>query len=246
MMIQKYCILLLTIGACVATLPVSAQVSNFAEGKVVQKEFLQRLDALMAAAKDQVDAVKSLDKPRKVKRGAIPELILKNGRIFFDKKELKFGDGLSSWKKNIPGTPRCSGSGMTFCIWDDFGLEVGTGNANPKKVKFFNINLNIKDDHEDFMEIVYPNGRPGEKSLDLTPHRAFPGYLELNGFGIDTETKFWEIRGGSIENGKLHCGLLDCSNPSGHFGGRIKIYFTLDGGSENGTVKDIGLNVVGD
>lgn len=180
----------------------------------------------------------------RVKKGASPELILMNKLIFFNGRQLQLGSSLESWKKIIPGNPRCFEGKMTLCVWDQLGLEVGTDQKNGQKVQFINISLRFDDTEKDTVgnELLITDDSIGKE--DFNPHHAFSGYLELNGFGIDAESRFLEILNSTVENRKIQCGLLDCSNPTGSFADNANIYFYLEGRNENGRIRRIGIDMI--
>lgn len=227
-----------------ANMPAVAQPIFSSPEQLSQPSLLERLDTLKRKALQEVDSFKNSDKPRQVKRASKPEIILRNNMIFINGKEIHFGDSLEYVKKTISGTVRCSGKSMTLCIWDDLGLEVGTKNLIPETMSFLNIYIRIDDSYKVLSNAGHQNAAAVETLPALMPREAFPGYLELNGVGIDVETKFSEIRTGSAENAKLHCGLLDCSHPRGPFGEKGHIYFTLDERSDNGRIRHMGLDTV--
>lgn len=209
---------------------------------VTQKSAMQRFEEFKNKAMQKFAAVKNLGAPRQVKKGNTPEIILEKGKIFFNGKELKFGQSVENWKEIISGTPRCLGKGMTLCIWDDFGLNVGTDHGSPQRVRFFNLQMSISEIDRNIGRANYPDGRSAGEPPDLMPHQVFRGYLELDGFGIDAETKFWEIQSGANPDRRLHCGMFDCSHPAGAFGENVHIYLVLDGRGEHDRLREFSLN----
>ena len=219
------------------------QVEAMAEQATKKSSALEKFTELKNKAILAVTKSRGFGEPRKVMRGSYPEIVLKGGRIFFNEKELSFGGSLEAWKKVLGGSPRCSGTGMTLCIWDNLGLDIGTSHADNRNVKFFNIQINLPSNDMRSGGSGDPENGSANQLPDLRPHHVFSGYLELDGVGIDAKTKFWEIRSGSIGNGRLHCGLHDCSNPSGPFSEHSNIYLTLDGRGESDRLLEFGLSV---
>jgi hypothetical protein len=107
-----------------------------------------------------------------------------------------------------------------------------------------NIYISMDHSYELAGSADHPDGRPAEPQKDDVPHRTFSGYLEMNGVGIDAKTEFWEIPAGSSDNRSLHCGVLDCSHPSGPFGEHANMSLKLDGRNERGRLQGIGIGVV--
>lgn len=222
----------------------SQQITATKENSNEEKSVMQKFEQLKNRALQKFNVVKDFGTPRKVKKGNLPEICAKEDKIYFNGTELKFGGSLESWKRIISGDPRCFGKGMTLCIWDDIGLEVGTSHGSPQKVSFLNIHLSFSEDDKYIGLVDYPDGSRADKVPDLDPHHVFSGYLEVDGFGIDSETKFWEIRSGVNPVRSLHCGLLDCSHPAGAFGEKAHIYLILDSGDEKGKLREFSFDAV--
>jgi hypothetical protein len=233
------CTLLVATSTCAASLP----LDQLFPGKLPTEAIARQLDKAKAKTRTLADAIKNAGQPRQVKRIRGPDLFLKKGEIYFNGKLLKSGDSIEVWKKIIGGKPRCIVESMVYCVWDELGIDVGTSNAKDKKVKFFNLQMNFSGD-VDYSKLVteMPDGTPAAPHPDYAPHQVFPGYLEMNGYGIDKSTQFWEIRNGARENIDLHCGLLDCGHPHGAFGARASIGFTLNGSDDHGTVRELGIS----
>lgn len=225
-------------------IPVRAQNELSPVNKVDQRSLMDRWNELRRKALQEAGAIRPSREPRKIERGARPELIFRKNEIYFDGKKLGLGESMDVWKKKIPTSPRCFADGMTLCVWDDYGLEVGTDHKNPNKVRFMNIYISIDHSFTLARSANHPDGRPAKPPEDDMPHQTFSGYLEMNGVGIDAETEFWEIPAGSSDNRTLHCGVLDCSHPSGPFGEHVNISLKLDGRNERGHLRGIGVGIV--
>lgn len=189
-------------------------------------------------AAQAVGAAKDFGQPRVVKRGAKPEIILKDSSLSVD-GDLKFGSPIEVWKKKLGGEPRCRGEAprMSICVWDTLGLEVGTNDGSSPTVEFLVVHLSIptKDPAEALFK-TNADGTPSAPSIEWRPRNPFAGYLELDGFGIDAETKFWEIRSSVNPARNLRCGVLDCSFPHGSFGEHGLLALYLAGRDEYSTV----------
>lgn len=231
---------------CIAS--ISCPVYSFdqvaSDKKVEDKSFSDRLEdlkikALLAAGSAKVPAV-----PRLVSRGARSEMIIKGEVIYFNGVGLRIGDSLAYWKKTLSVGAQCgTGDGITVCVWDDWGIEVGTNEDVKPKVEFINIFLNFVDvDGNDTGKVNTSFGKSGRSKNDKELRLAFSGYLELDGFGIDSKTKFWEIKASTKDKRGLKCGLLDCSHPAGIFGNRARIFLTLNGNDDNATVRQFSIS----
>jgi len=220
-----------------------ARVEQFAANDNDQRSLIDRWNELRVKAMQEAGVIKDWGNPRKVGKGARPQIILSKNEIHFDGKKLVLGEPIESWKEKILAKPRCFDNGMTLCVWDEYGLEVGTGYKNLNKVQFMNIYINADHSNENVGKADYPDGRPAKPLEDNMPYRTFSGYLELNGVGIDAKTEFREVQAGSVANRTLHCGLLDCSHPSGPFGEHANISLTLDGRNERGRLLELGIDV---
>jgi hypothetical protein len=136
-------------------------------------------DAIEKAAKAG-GFIKDYGESRVVHRGAKPEVILRGDQLTFNGQQLKIGQSIDAWIKVLPRERRCeSGERSGSCVWDDLGLQAVLDFRNPGKVRAFYVFLRLP-----------------EMILDTTfqPSKPFPGYLELDGFGIDAQTAFWEVR----------------------------------------------------
>lgn len=87
-----------------------------------------------------------------------------------------------------------------------------------------------------------PDGTPIEKPKLIQPLAVFPGYIELDGYGIDSKTKLWEIIKKSDARRNIHCGLRECASPSGAFVERASIYFGLDEYFEYGMINSLQIS----
>lgn len=168
---------------------------------------------------------------RLVARGAKPEFIVRDDRIYLDGKLLSLGSSLSTWLHAIPGAPKCSSdkSGLTLCVWDDLGIMVGTSAKHPNIAKFVDITLNVEPPDPYFPDRPSP----------FTPQKAFLGYFELDGYGIDAQTKFHEVRSNADPKRNLRCDSHDCSHPHGKFSDKATLYMRLNGVAESSTIYEV-------
>ncbi len=211
---------------------------------------LDLTNELYRKALEQAGAIKDYGAPRVVEKGAKPEIVLKGSSIYFNSKLLKLGDTLERWKK-VLGEGRCRGrpSEMTLCIWDEYGLEVGTEwRSHPAQiVNFMEIQISlVKKDPAEALFTTNADGSPSPPTIDWRPAKPFPGYLEIDQFGIDAKTKFWEIRSSVDISRNLRCGLRDCRFPKGAFGKLDDLSMHLTTDSEQGTLESlrVGRNTV--
>ena len=88
------------------------------------------------------------------------------------------------------------------------------------------------------------------RELTKEMHRTTGGYelafspllLALVGFGIDKETRFWEIKQSVSRERELRCGLKDCSHPMGSFSEQANLYLTLAGRDERSALKKFNIS----
>jgi hypothetical protein len=221
---------------------VMAQANQPNDKKIKQESVLDKFSELKKKAMIELGMTKEARAQKIIKKSKQPEIILTRDKIYFNGKELRLGDSFDLWRKIIPGIPRCNEPRNSLCIWDELGLDIGLASAKGHEVKFLNIQFSISEDDRKIDEVDYPDGQPAGRSLDLNPHYVFPGYLELDGFAIDSETEFWEIRQSANQERLLDCGLRDCSHPSGAFGESAHIYLRLDKGSRYGRLRRLSID----
>lgn len=206
---------------------------------------LELLNELMGKAQEEVGAVKSYGKPRVVARGAKPEIIINRAQISIDGKVVAMGASMSSWRAVLPGSPRCTSeknSGV-LCAWDQLGIEVGSEFRAPKVSKYLIISLN-KEELPPWNPQM-PDGSIKPAPPDLRPQNVFSGYLQLDGYGIDAQTKFWEIRASADPKRNLRCNSRDCSHPHGRFSDKANLYLRLNSATEYGNVYELTISADG-
>lgn len=188
-------------------------------------------------------AVKNVGKPRVVPKGATPEIIIKKDEIRIDDKPLTIGESLEQWKKNIPEKPVCdSKPPRILCVWDRLGLQVLTQSVSNPSVVEFKIYLHLEQLHPYGVATHRPDGTPRPPPQDTRPKHPFPGYLELDGYGIDAKSQFWEIRAGSDPWRELRCGVRDCAHPHGAFSDSATLYLRLNKSTEYGNVYELSIS----
>lgn len=190
---------------------------------------------LKSRAKDGVAAIENYGRPRQIPRGAKPEIIIKGTQIFIDGKNISIGLPIDIWKKTIPGHARCISLRKSIrCDWDVLGITVMT---DGDMVDVFTLHFN-KADWGPYAEEL-PDGTPIRPSLDHRPAQTFPGYFEFDGYGIDSKTRFWEIRASVNAHRNLRCDLFgNCGSPHGRFSDDASLYLTLTNTSENGRLEE--------
>jgi hypothetical protein len=219
----------------------SFELSN-QQSFIEEKEptMLDRWNEARRQAAIAVGTVKDPSSARQVRRHAKPEIIVKYSNIFFDGKLLELGRPLTFWKNILRGKPRCDKTGKEWCVWEELGLEVSTSEKNNFGVKSINIKINIIESVNNELKISYP-----ERTHDNNPktewlaYHPFTGYLEIDGFGIDKETKFWELESNVDSRRNLSCGLRSCEFPRGVLGPNKMIALHLNGSNESSEIEDI-------
>jgi len=192
-----------------------------------RETLLDRVNDAMSKAAAASGIIKEHGEPRRVLKGAKPELVLRDDQLIFNGMPLRLGQALEKWETVLPGTRRCQGEKIIDgCVWDDAGILVVMQNTDPTKIGSVKIYLQLPDE---------------EEREPLQPTHAFNGYLELDGFGMDTETQFWEVRKSVRKERNIRCGLRDCAAPHGALGKTTAIYFMLSKPNENGTLRAVEL-----
>jgi hypothetical protein len=171
------------------------------------------LRELFRKAAKAAGTIKDNGKPRKVQRGASPEVVIQSSNIIFNGKPLKFGTHIDEWKKVLGGSPRTFQEYPTIFVWDDLGIQIVTANEQVTKVVQMAVYSNQKPkDPYAGMVTVWPDGSPNIPTPDFNPKHIFTGYFELDGAGIDDQTKVWEVNALAKRQKKFHCmaSLLRC------------------------------------
>ncbi|TWI69200.1 hypothetical protein IP91_00266 [Pseudoduganella lurida] len=202
----------------------------------------ERFRAAFERAAKHAGAIKDYGAPRLVNKGAKPALILSEGKVYFNGSLLTFGEPLEKWEKVLGGQSVCSkrNEKPRRCKWDALGIEIGSTFVKPASVEELVIRLG-RDPDESLMTSI--PAKAGESSPDtvLLSKGTFQGYLEMDRFGIDSKTKFWEIRTSVAPDHNLRCGLRECHQPHGKFSDEVNIAMILSSGDENGTLRELSL-----
>jgi hypothetical protein len=175
-------------------------------------------------AAKRIEAFANYGKPRFVPRGAKPEIIVEGERLFIAGTHVMISQPFEIWAQAIPGTPRCNSDRNLTCNWDDLGITVLTeGNL----AKEFSVYLNLEPWRH--WATKAPDGTPIPPTPDPRPKHPFPGYFEWDGYGIDANTRFWEIRASVSPERNVRCDLFtnSCGNTTARFNDHAKIYLEL-------------------
>jgi hypothetical protein len=159
-----------------------------------------------------------------------PSIVIKDSIITVDGKLVWLGESMESWKAAMPGKARCLPSTITaVCVWDDIGVEVGTGVEEKEKSKFINITFS--------RDTFVGGGFPEHLARDL-----FQGSLEIDGVVIESGTQFRAVRKAVGSKRELSCGGTDCSSPTGVFSSAAKFYFDLHGTTDQSTILSVSIS----
>jgi hypothetical protein len=180
---------------------------------------------------------KDAPQPRIVPKGAKPELIVKGKEIWLNGKLLPLGGTVEEWKKLMPGEAKCVENRLfVHCQWHSLGLSSGTNMEDTTRFHHITVHLNLPPKTKSYAS-MYPDGTPMEPLPDIGIKNPFLGYLEIDGFGIDAQTQFWEILQSVNPKRRLRCGLRDCQYPLGE-----GLEFSLDRRSERGLVERVEID----
>lgn len=205
---------------------------------------LELLNELMGKAQEHVGAVKDWGKPRVVTRGPKPEIVIWGGNVSVDGKLIPLHATLDEWKRILPTAPTCDSESIrTLCVWHALGIQMLSVSLSDQTLAELKIYIN-KESPDPYAGLVtqLPDGTPIKPPIDYTPKHPFPGYLELDGFGIDAQTKFWEIRTSADPKRNLRCNDRDCSHPHGRFSDTANLYLRLNSKREDGNVYEFTIS----
>lgn len=195
---------------------------------------LDRWNQLMEKGREFAESPREVEVPRVVPRGGRPEIILSGSSIRVNGQLVEIGGPLSAWKQALPPHPHCYGEVRIVCVWRDLGIEVATQSIANTSVLDASVHLAIPSTASPL-----PSNEATAKSR---PTHAFSGYLELDGFGIDAQTKFSEVQARADPNRNLRCGLRDCSHPHGGFNEKASLYLRLSRADRQGNVVVLTLS----
>lgn len=200
---------------------------------------------LMRKAAEESGSVPRYENLRIVPRGAKPEIIIKGDKVIYNGKRLEFGKSIDEWKKYFPPQARCdSGPLATACVWDSIGIQAGTTpGSKGRGVSYLTIFVNKRPvDAYEGLVTHSADGTPIKPDVDYSPKKAFSGYLELDGFGIDAKTELWELLSTANPERRLTCGTRDCTHPSGTLGGNSGVlYLTTNRNDEHGNIYEFSI-----
>lgn len=199
----------------------------------------------MLKGAEKAGAIPDYGKPRIVPKGAKPEIVIKDDKIMFNGRLLQFGKPINEWKKIFMSKARCDSNKIaTACVWDDIGIQAGTKPGGKRgAVTYLTIFLN-KRPIDPYKGLVThnPDGTLITPDVDYAPKQAFSGYLELDGFGIDAKTEFWELLSTANPERRLTCGTRDCTHPTGSLGGNSGVlYLTTNRNDEHGNIYEFSI-----
>jgi hypothetical protein len=158
--------------------------------------------------------------------------------IRFNGRPLRLGATIDEWNEILGRNHRDDSGYSTTSTWDDLGIELLMDHRNKKTVIQISIYVNLEPkDLYAGLVTHEPDGTPVKPSYDSKPKKPFPGYLELDGVGIDAKTKLWEIRKQVGADRNITCNL-DCSHSLGHFSNSADLFMRLNSGNESGEIYE--------
>jgi len=197
---------------------------------------LQLFNELARKAYEESGAEKGYGKPRIVAPGGRPEIAVQDAKVVVDGTSLIIGKStITDWRLALGPESRKKVGTYVIYIWDQLGVSLST-DRNHRIVSQLLVVLNREPKAP--WNPKMPDSSVVAEPNDLSPKNSFPGYLQLDGFGIDANTEFWEIRASVDPERNLRCGLRDCSHPHGAFSEGANIYLRLDSTSENGRLYE--------
>jgi hypothetical protein len=128
---------------------------------------------------------------------------------------------------------QCAQESDGWCTWDALGIDLRWADAKTNAVEQITLHFSHADEAAQPLEI---DGKILESPWIAKGN--FPGRLIIDGFGIDSITKFWEIRESVPKSRKFRCGLRSCQQPHGNYGSSVRIYMVLDRHDENGALRE--------
>ena len=204
---------------------------------------LDLLNELMQKGAEEAGVIKDYGKPRIVPKGGKPEIIIKGDQIFINGKSVAISQPINEWKKVLPKTAVCRERVRVTCKWESLGIEVSTQSISNTAIYDFTIYFNLEPPDPYAGLVTHrPDGTPVAPKKDYRPKHPFPGYFELDGYGIDAKTEFWEIRASVDPERELRCGVRDCSHPHGGFSDKASLYLRLNRANEYGNLYEFTIS----
>lgn len=197
--------------------------------------------------------------PRHVSRGKKPEVIIRNDTITINGQPVYMFDTVDSWISALgPPSNGCKFQKITgYCVWLKYGITISTDNREGKPlVDAAILYLNVpqyspyffqeKSDSEQGQKAKKDTEKPPRKPMQL-----FPGYLEINGYGLNADTKQWEVLKGAKSwkdpiDGNFGADVgchRDCHYASGRVGQNTMIYIGTNGNAKTEKIVDIQIDV---
>lgn len=212
----------------------------------VKSTFIEKWNsAVKKAAEATGTDVKERDfgEPRKIPPGGKPEIILRKDKIVYNGQVLELGKTAAQWDAILPGERRCDRPAKpSACAWDELGIMIVFAHKLPTRIKDVTVYLRLPEvEVDDGVKLMSATGAPFPTFDRFYPKSAFSGYLELDGYGIDRNSMFWEVLKKSDNKRNIHCGLRDCVVPGGTFGKGSVIYFDLDKPVITGMINNINI-----
>lgn len=179
--------------------------------------------------------------PRKVARGAQPEIILNRAGIHINGKTIALGQTLAEWKNVIPGTPRCKTpeeNDSYSCMWDQLGIYLLVYRDT---VFEFNVFFYLSPWSDS--ESIGADGTVYPAKPDWRPKHPYTGYFEMDGYAIDAQTTFDDISGNVDPDRGLRCGRFeDCGRIyGGHFDAKTRMVLTLTRNDSRGKIEEFSI-----
>jgi hypothetical protein len=204
-----------------------------------QEQLQELLHKAKAAGRKIVDS----GKPRSVQRRAKPELIIRRGVIAFNGKRLKLGSSIAEWEKTLGKSSRLTEGGSSINTWDELGIITYRlpGRSDVVEADIF---LNRAPRHPilDQREHVGPDGKTYSLGPDFRPTQMFPGYLELDGAGIDAQTKVWEVNALAKRKRKFTCSMNLHSCHAATEDEQYTLDFATDNMKDEGTIYRLSIS----
>lgn len=197
--------------------------------------------------------------PRHVSRGKKPEVIIRNDTITINGQPVDMFDTVDSWISALgPPSNGCKFQKITgYCVWLKYGITISTDNREGKPLVVAAIlYLNVpqyspyffqeKSDSEQGQKAKKDTEKPPRKPMQL-----FPGYLEINGYGLNADTKQWEVLKAAKSwkdpiDGNFGADVgchRDCHYASGQVGQNTMIYIGTNGNAKTEKIVDLQIDV---
>ncbi|HEX8610956.1 MAG TPA: hypothetical protein VF800_06665 [Telluria sp.] len=180
---------------------------------------------------------------QKVDLKKTPKLLLTATGIDFDHTHLRLGDSMKRWKDVLKGKPRCSDEKPVpvMCVWDSLGIQLLTEGGKKDGVIQLAVHLSFDDNWWMDMGTEKPDGTPASPVVNWMPHHPFRGYLEVDGVGIDAETKLSSVLAGVKRERNFRCGFLDCTVARGLLG-TMSLQAEPEGRTPQGVIRRLSVN----